>query len=118
MTSRIAALRSHRCPSSQPLFAARFAGRTWNASGPRPLSVLLQIRHANSRMNRLAVPARLHVYGDFHILIELAENGDQTVKREAPELDVADARKLRGGDAGQLFGGTHAELAIIQDADD
>jgi len=43
--------------------------------------------------------------GDIHfnIFVELAENADEPVEREAAQLRVADAGKFRMGNAGELF---------------
>ena len=57
---------------------------------------------------------------DFHldIRIEPAENCDHAIEREAPELRIADARKLGMRDAGQLLGFARREFAGVEIAND
>ena len=57
--------------------------------------------------------------GDVHlnILVELAEDRNHPVKREAAKLRVADTGKFGVGNARQLFGVAGRKLAIIEDAD-
>jgi hypothetical protein len=46
------------------------------------------------------VRALAHVHGHFHVLAELAKDGDHPVDREAFQLGVADARDDLGGKNG------------------
>jgi hypothetical protein len=39
-------------------------------------------------MNQMGKAARLHVDGDFHILIELAKNGNHAIERKAARQAV------------------------------
>ena len=47
-----------------------------------------------------------------------AEDGDEPVDREAIKLDVADARKVSGGNACSCFGGPRRHVATIHRLDD
>jgi hypothetical protein len=77
-------------PKPFTLAAARIRHRLLQARG----GLFANFVTFNSRVNQMAVAAGLHVYGDLHILIELAENGNHAIKREAAELHAADTRKL------------------------
>src|SRR5271165_6881995 len=61
-----------------------------------------------------------HLEGDFHldILVEPAENRDHAIEREAPQLRIADARKLGMRDAGQLLGLARREVPRVEIAND
>lgn len=66
----------------------------------------------------MRVAARLHVDAHFHVLVELAKDGDKPVEREAVELHVADARQIGMGNAGRLLGGAGRPSAFVHHADD
>ena len=61
--------------------------------------------------------ARLEGQADFHIPVELAENRNQPVEREAAQLGIADAGKFGMRNAGQFLGIPRGKLSIVKRAD-
>ena len=55
---------------------------------------------------------------DFNIFVELAENRNHPVKREAAKLGITDAGEFRVRNARQFLGVAGRKLALIEDVDD
>jgi len=53
-----------------------------------------------------------------NILIQSVKDNHKSVNGEAVELRLANTRKVGGGDAGQFFGFTYRQYAVVEDADD
>jgi|ERR1700678_2141349 hypothetical protein len=62
--------------------------------------------------------ARSHVDTDFDVTIEFAKYRYHAVEGEAVELRVSDTREIGMRNAGQLFRGPRAKLAVIEHTDD
>jgi len=64
------------------------------------------------------VLARFERNGHLDLLIELAEDRNHPVKREAAKLRVADAREFRVRNAGEFFRVRRRELAFVEHANE
>src|SRR5208283_4104319 len=61
--------------------------------------------------------ARMHVDRNLDFLIEPVKDRHQTVDREAADLGLANAGKIRRGNAGQIMGLAHAQFPGIEHFD-
>jgi hypothetical protein len=122
-------------PMADPIWLDEYGSGSWGTAAVVPRAkrwvsslerqhtcrpTKLRARHTSYDARRVAgdMPARFERNGHLDLLIELAEDRNHAVKSEAAKLRVANTRKFRVRNAGELFRVPRREFAFVEHPND